>query len=143
VGAGKKNIEKYFNMAFWIENGNYLADYVGHEGQNKCVRPNQLFTCSFEFSPLSDEQNRWFFRRLSRSCLQTGESEHSRRKVRSTRVNTTEMSFPETVHIIRGQQGHGCLVFTLMQTLNSTAEAFINKARDLLSALRKILKYTA
>jgi len=48
-----KSIEKNFTKAFWIESKEYLADYVGPEGQNKYVRPNQLFTCAFVSSKFS------------------------------------------------------------------------------------------
>lgn len=51
----KEKIEKNFIKAFWIESRDYLADYVGPEGQNKFVRPNQLFTCAFDYSPISEE----------------------------------------------------------------------------------------
>ncbi|MFA6335966.1 MAG: amylo-alpha-1,6-glucosidase [Bacteroidales bacterium] len=51
----KGKIEKNFIKAFWIESIEHLADYVGPEGQNKFVRPNQLFTCAFDFSPINDE----------------------------------------------------------------------------------------
>jgi len=53
--AVKEKIEKNFIKAFWIETKEHLADYVGPEGQNKYVRPNQLFTCAFDYSPISDD----------------------------------------------------------------------------------------
>jgi predicted glycogen debranching enzyme len=46
---------KSFLKAFWLEKEGMLADYVGHEGQNKFVRPNQLITCALDYSPLDDE----------------------------------------------------------------------------------------
>ena len=52
----KHKIEKNFKKAFKIEDKDHLADYVGPEGQNKFVRPNQLFVCSFEYSPLTEEE---------------------------------------------------------------------------------------
>lgn len=50
----KTRVGQNFMKAFWIEGRDYLADYVGPEGQNKYVRPNQLFTCAFDYSPLDD-----------------------------------------------------------------------------------------
>ena len=51
----KESVENSFMKAFYLEARGYLADYVGPEGQNKYVRPNQLLTCAFEYSPLNDE----------------------------------------------------------------------------------------
>ncbi|MCL2728376.1 MAG: amylo-alpha-1,6-glucosidase [Bacteroidales bacterium] len=44
-----------FLRAFWVESRKHLADYVGPEGQNIFMRPNQLFACSLPYSPISDE----------------------------------------------------------------------------------------
>ncbi|MDR2586579.1 MAG: amylo-alpha-1,6-glucosidase [Prevotellaceae bacterium] len=44
-----------FMRAFWVETRKHLADYVGPEGQNIFMRPNQLFACSLPYSPISDE----------------------------------------------------------------------------------------
>jgi len=44
-----------FMRAFWVESRKHLADYVGPEGQNIFMRPNQLFACSLPYSPLSEE----------------------------------------------------------------------------------------
>ncbi len=51
----KDETAKSFIKAFWVEKESIMADYVGHEGQNKSARPNQLFTCALEYSPVSDE----------------------------------------------------------------------------------------
>lgn len=48
-------IEKNFYRAFKIEGRDHLADYVGPEGQNRFMRPNQLFACAFRYSPIDDE----------------------------------------------------------------------------------------
>lgn len=44
-----------FMRAFWVESRKHLADYVGPEGQNVFMRPNQLFACSLPYSPITDE----------------------------------------------------------------------------------------
>ncbi|MCL2501770.1 MAG: amylo-alpha-1,6-glucosidase [Bacteroidales bacterium] len=44
-----------FIRAFWVESRRHLADYVGPEGQNVFMRPNQLFACSLPYSPIADE----------------------------------------------------------------------------------------
>lgn len=65
----RKIIARSFVKAFWIEHGDYLSDFVGHEGQNKCVRPNQLFTCSFPYSPLTEVQKSLVLKRVQQELL--------------------------------------------------------------------------
>jgi predicted glycogen debranching enzyme len=48
-------IRESFKALFWYPAGGYLADHVDERGQNTWVRPNQLFACSLEHSPLTDE----------------------------------------------------------------------------------------
>lgn len=48
-------IEKSFVDTFWNEQEGYLADYVDEYGQNIDIRPNQLFACSLEYSPITDD----------------------------------------------------------------------------------------
>lgn len=50
-----ERIKDNFVEIFWIKDKEYLADYVGPEGQNIFVRPNQIIACSLEYSPLTDE----------------------------------------------------------------------------------------
>lgn len=64
-----KEIEKNFTKAFWIESKEFLADYVGSEGQNKFVRPNQLFTCAFEYSPIDDEHKAKVLQKIKQELL--------------------------------------------------------------------------
>ena len=42
-----------FLRLFWLEDGNYLADYVGAEGANTFIRPNQIIACSMNYKMLS------------------------------------------------------------------------------------------
>lgn len=53
-----EKIRNSFVDIFWIKEKEYLADYVGPEGQNIFVRPNQIIACSLEYSPLTDEMKR-------------------------------------------------------------------------------------
>ena len=48
-------IRESFNALFWYEAGGYLADRVDETGQDTRVRPNQVFACSLEYSPLTDD----------------------------------------------------------------------------------------
>ncbi len=49
-------IKSSFIETFWDHEAGYLADYVDENGRNMFVRPNQIFACSLEYSPLSSEQ---------------------------------------------------------------------------------------
>lgn len=49
-------IKQSFVDTFWSDERKYLADYVNDSYTNFDIRPNQLFTVSLSFSPLSDEQ---------------------------------------------------------------------------------------
>jgi predicted glycogen debranching enzyme len=48
-------IRESFNTLFWYPEKGYLADYVDETGPNVWVRPNQVFACSLEYSPLTDD----------------------------------------------------------------------------------------
>ncbi len=51
-------IAESFNITFWDDGKQYLADYV-HDGEtNWDVRPNQVIAASLIYSPISDEQKR-------------------------------------------------------------------------------------
>ena len=65
----KKAIEKNFSKAFWIESQETLADYVGPEGQNRFCRPNQMFTCAFDYSPISDEHKAKILQNVTKELL--------------------------------------------------------------------------
>jgi len=67
----KERIDHNFRKAFWIEGREYLADYVGPEGQNKYVRPNQLFACAFDYSPADDQMKAWVLQSVKRELLTT------------------------------------------------------------------------
>lgn len=47
-------IKDSFLATFWNENMQYLADYVGEQGADMSVRPNQIIAAALEFSPLTN-----------------------------------------------------------------------------------------
>lgn len=51
-------VRESFVDTFWYEKKCYLADFVNEVGQNTYVRPNQVFACSLEYSPLTDIMKR-------------------------------------------------------------------------------------
>ena len=53
--ALKDKMDAGFRDLFWIEDRGHLADYVDEKGQNTFARPNQMFACALDYSPLSDE----------------------------------------------------------------------------------------
>ncbi len=53
-----KLVEKSFIDSFWNDTDNYLYDLVDGEFQDPSIRPNQVFTTAFEYSPLSNEQKK-------------------------------------------------------------------------------------
>lgn len=48
-------IEDNFMRIFWMPEKCHLADYVGNEGQNQRIRPNEIIATSLPYSPISDE----------------------------------------------------------------------------------------
>ena len=53
--AVKDKLDASFYNVFWNEERQHLADYVDENGQNVFTRPNQIFACSLDYSPLSEE----------------------------------------------------------------------------------------
>ncbi|MCL1973746.1 MAG: amylo-alpha-1,6-glucosidase [Bacteroidetes bacterium] len=60
-----------FMRAFWVESRKHLADYVGPEGQNIFMRPNQLFACSLPYSPIADEYKALVLKAIESELLTT------------------------------------------------------------------------
>jgi len=48
-------IEENFMKVFWMPEKRHLADYVGVDGQNQRIRPNEIIATSLPYSPISDE----------------------------------------------------------------------------------------
>lgn len=51
-------VKETFLYTFWNEEKQYLADYVNDTEKNMQLRPNQVFACSMNYSPLKDEQSK-------------------------------------------------------------------------------------
>jgi predicted glycogen debranching enzyme len=64
-------IEKNFIRAFKIEGKDHLADYVGPEGQNNFMRPNQLLSCALMYSPIDDETKAKILKSIKSELLTT------------------------------------------------------------------------
>jgi predicted glycogen debranching enzyme len=53
-----EKVKESFNEIFWNEEGRYLYDLVNGDFKDISVRPNQIFTTAFEYSPLNNEQKK-------------------------------------------------------------------------------------
>lgn len=133
----RKQVAKSFVKAFWIEHGDYLADYVGHEGQNKCVRPNQLFTCSFPYSPLTEVQRSHVLKRVQQELL-------TERGIRTLspvsphfkgEYDGDEFSRNSAYHM--GTARPWLLGFYIDANFKLHGNAFLTKAEDLISAFEE------
>ena len=52
----KSQIEANFYNLFWTDKYHNLADYIDENGvQNVFTRPNQIFACALEYSPISED----------------------------------------------------------------------------------------
>lgn len=49
-------VKTSFNELFWYENEGYLADYVGADGPNTFIRPNQIIACAMPYTMVSEER---------------------------------------------------------------------------------------
>lgn len=125
-------IEKNFIRAFRIEDKEYLADYVGPEGQNKFVRPNQLFTCAFKFSPLSEEEKSKVLKVVEKELLTV-------RGIRTLSPKNTlykgEYDGDQLSRDMAYYQGTArvwLLMFYIEAMLKLHGKSFISKAKELL-----------
>ncbi len=62
-------IEKNYLPTFWLVVRKHLADYVGEEGQNVFMRPNQIIACSLPYSPISDDVKRDVLQAVEKELL--------------------------------------------------------------------------
>lgn len=53
-----QQIKESFIATFWYDEEKYLYDYVDGKTKDMSIRPNQVFTTAFEYSPLSNEQKK-------------------------------------------------------------------------------------
>ena len=67
----KAAIEANFYDIFWVEERHHLADYVDEMGQNIFTRPNQLYACSLDYSPVSEEVQAEILHAVSRELVTT------------------------------------------------------------------------
>lgn len=51
----RDNIKYNYQRTFWDEEAGYLADYVGVDGKNMDVRPNQIYALWVKHSPLDED----------------------------------------------------------------------------------------
>ncbi len=51
----RHRIDENFLNLFWVEQRQHLADYVDENGQNIFTRPNQIFACALDYSPVPEE----------------------------------------------------------------------------------------
>ena len=67
----KASVENVFYDLFWVEARHHLADYVDENGQNVFTRPNQLYACSLEYSPVSESVQAEILHAVTRELLTT------------------------------------------------------------------------
>lgn len=132
-----KSIEKNFTKAFWIDSKEYLADYVGPEGQNKYVRPNQLFTCAFEYSPIDDEHKAKVLQKIKQELLTS-------RGIRTLSPQNShykaEYDGDENARSLAYHQGTArpwLLSFYIESNFKLHGRAFLNRAEELLAAFEE------
>ena len=53
--AVKDKMDQSYMQTFWMADRHELADYVDEKGQDSSTRPNQMFACALDYSPLSEE----------------------------------------------------------------------------------------
>lgn len=135
----KEKIEKNFVKAFWIESREYLADYVGPEGQNKYVRPNQLLTCAFDFSPINDEIKSRVLQSVKQELLTT-------RGIRTLSPENSKYKgeydgdqFTRDMAYHQGTTRVWLLGFYIEASLKLYGATFANTARELISAFEEDL----
>lgn len=64
-----ERIRASFQEMFWLPGDGWLADYVGAEGANRFIRPNQIVACSLEHTMLSAEQMHAVFETVGQHLL--------------------------------------------------------------------------
>lgn len=62
-------VAESFVKVFWDEDMGYLADYVNDDEKNMYVRPNQIFACSLQYSPLDDRMKSSVLNRVTAELL--------------------------------------------------------------------------
>jgi len=135
----KEKIEKNFVKAFWIESREYLADYVGPEGQNKYVRPNQLLTCAFDFSPINDEIKSKVLQSIKQELLTTRGIRTLSPKNSKYKGEYDGDQFTRDMAYHQGTTRVWLLGFYIEASLKLYGATFANTARELISAFEEDL----
>jgi len=135
----KEKIEKNFVKAFWIESREYLADYVGPEGQNKYVRPNQLLTCAFDFSPINDEIKSKVLQSVKQELLTTRGIRTLSPKNSKYKGEYDGDQFTRDMAYHQGTTRVWLLGFYIEASLKLYGATFANTARELISAFEEDL----
>lgn len=135
----KEKIEKNFVKAFWIESREYLADYVGPEGQNKYVRPNQLLTCAFDFSPINDEIKSKVLQSVKQDLLTTRGIRTLSPKNSKYKGEYDGDQFTRDMAYHQGTTRVWLLGFYIEASLKLYGATFANTARELISAFEEDL----
>lgn len=133
----KDAVQKNFCRAFWIEDEDALADCVGAAGQDRSTRPNQLFACALDYSPLNDEQKAGVLRKVTKELLTT-------RGIRTlSPKNPLYKSDYDGDHISRDLAYHQgtarpwLLGFYIEASLKLYGAGFIRKAQELIDAFEE------
>ena len=132
-----QKIEKNFIKAFEIEGRDYLADFVGPAGQNKFSRPNQMFTCAFDYSPLSIERKAMVLKNIKKELLTV-------RGVRTLSPKNSlykgEYDGDQLTRDMAYHQGTArvwLLSFYIEGMFKLYGKAFLNKANDMLQVFEE------
>jgi predicted glycogen debranching enzyme len=135
----KELIEDNFKKAFWIEGADYLADYVGPEGQNRYVRPNQLFACAFDYSPINDEDKFLVLQCVKRELL-------TNRGIRTLSPMNPNYKgeydgdeYSRSMAYYQGTTRVWLLQFYIDANMKLFGNSFLNKAQELIYAFEEDL----
>lgn len=130
----KEKIEKNFIKAFWVESKDYLADYVGPEGQNKFVRPNQLFTCAFDYSPINEDIKSRVLQTVKQELLTTRGIRTLSPKNAKYKGEYDGDQFARDMAYHQGTARVWLLGFYIEASLKLYGAAFVSTAKELISA---------
>ncbi len=135
----KEKIEKSFLKAFWIESREHLADYVGPEGQNKYVRPNQLLACAFDYSPINDEIKSKVLQCVRQELLTTRGIRTLSPKNANYKGEYDGDQFSRDMAYHQGTTRVWLLAFYIESSLKLYGSAFVSTAKELIGAFEEDL----
>lgn len=133
----KRKIENNFYNLFWVDKYQYLADYVDEKGQNQFTRPNQIFACALDYSPISEEAREKVMENVRKELLTT----------RGIRTLSPKNPFYKGVYdgnqyqrdhaYHQGSTRVWLLSFYIEAFLKLHEEAFVPKAEELINAFEE------